>query len=118
MTWIGFLAFLKKNWRWIATLIGIIIVVVILVFAYRGCNPKVVTFNEQEINKAQQAIRQQDEKAMREVLEQSDKRVAEADAKIRQAEANTALITPVPPQDYSGASAEELQAEIDKRFPK
>jgi uncharacterized membrane protein len=102
---IGF--FLWDNWKLV---LGAIVLLVIVVFVYRACSrpPKL---NEAEIQKGEQAVKERNDKALKEILAASDVREQGIDNSIQQAEDATEKAK----RNYEGWSNEDLAAELERR---
>lgn len=95
----------------IAIAVLCLIIVLLFIVQIKGCFTKEPKLDEAEIQKAQQAIEQKNNKQLRQILEQSDARVAEIEKSVNQAEANTKKAV----NNYDNMNTSELSAEIEKR---
>src|SRR5690348_5299871 len=73
------------QWTWplkLASVLGFALIVLIIFIGIRGCGKPAPKFNQQEIQKAQQAIADNDRRTQVEILANSDGRVANIDANV------------------------------------
>jgi hypothetical protein len=107
MTFLAIWAIVKKFWAPI--LLGLVILIT-CIFVFRACNkpPKI---NEQEIQKAEEAVKTRNDKALKEILAQSDVREQGIDNSVKAAEEATEKAK----QNYDGWTTDELAAELEKR---
>jgi hypothetical protein len=105
-----FLAFIVARWRLFAAIGAGLVLVLLLVFAYKGCKsePKL---NQKEIIEAQQAIEKQERQKMIEILAESEAREQGIDNSIKAAEQATEAAK----QNYTGKSNQELADELNRR---
>jgi ABC-type protease/lipase transport system fused ATPase/permease subunit len=105
-----FLAFIVARWRLFAAIAGGLVLVLLLVFAYKGCKsePKL---NQKEIIEAQQAIEKQERQKMIEILAESEAREQGIDNSIKAAEQATEAAK----QNYTSKSNQELADELNRR---
>lgn len=99
--------FVIDNWK---VVLPVVLVLVASIWLYRACSrpPKL---DEKAIQKAQQAIAEQDRKAMVEILAESDTKEAEIDSNLKQIE----LDREAAKKNYTGLSNEQLGAELERR---
>lgn len=102
--------FVVAKWRLFAVLAGILLLVVLIALASRACRSQPKLDHEQ-IQKAQQAIREQDRKEMIQVLAESDAREQAIDNSIKAAEQATEDAK----QNYTGLTNDELADELNRR---
>lgn len=95
----------------IASAVLALLVVCFTVVSIKGCFTRTPKLDEVEIQKAQQAIAEKNNKQLRQILEQSDARVAEVEKNVNQAETNTKKAV----RNYDNMNISELAAEIEKR---
>jgi ABC-type multidrug transport system fused ATPase/permease subunit len=102
--------FLYDNWRIVLIAVGGLLLILLLVFAYKGCKsePKL---NQKEIIEAQQAIEKQERQKMIEILAESEAREQGIDNSIKAAEQATEAAK----QNYTGKSNQELADELNRR---
>lgn len=91
--------------------IGALVLVIFFIVQIKSCLTKEPQLDEAEIQKAQQAIEQKNNKQLRQILEQSDNRVAEIEQSVNQAEANTKKAV----KNYDNMNTSQLAEEIEKR---
>lgn len=106
------------QWSWPLKLASVLVVCIffgLLAGTLKSCGRVAPTLNEQEIQRAQQAIAEQDRREMIDVLAQSDAKEAAADATA--IDANTATVNAIAQSKkrWSEASNEELAAELERR---
>ena len=101
--------FLKRNWHF-AVPVLLIVIVLVWVGIGRACKttPKL---DEKQIQRAEAAKKQQNDAALKEILAESDTRIDNIDAGLKQAEENTRKAV----KNYDGMTFDELAAEIERR---
>jgi len=106
---VGF--FIIDNWR--VVLIGLAILVVIIAsgLTYRWCGNRKAKLNEQQIQKAQDAIKTRNDEKLKQILAEADTAEENIDAGIKQAEINTANAK----KKYDHLSSDELAQELENR---
>lgn len=102
-----------NQWTWQLKLVpvAIVLVLVLIVVGYQACKPGPAKLDEGQIQKAEQAIKTRNDAALKTILAESDTRVENIDAGIKQAEENTRQAV----KKYDGFSLDELAAEIERR---
>ena len=90
---------------------AVVFLVIVFGLIFRSCN-KPPKLDQKEIQKAQQAIQEQDRKVMVEILTNSTVREQAIDSNIKQAEEATEAAK----RDYSKLSNDELAAELERRL--
>lgn len=100
-----------------AILIGLAIFafVVFSVMVYRGCSSRGAKLNEAEIQRGQQAVKDANDKELREILAASDAREAVIDSTVANAERDKVNAIHESRKKWEAANREELQAEFDRR---
>lgn len=115
---VGLLFFLKRvgffiidNWR--IVLIGLAILAVIIAsgLTYRWCGNRKARLNEEQIQKAQEAIKTRNDEKLKQILAEADTAEDNIDANIKQAEQRTADAK----KSYEGWSTDELAKELESR---
>lgn len=108
----------SKVQRWVMVSFLVLIGVGVLMFGLwmRSCLTKKPKLDEAAIQKAQQAIAEQDEKKMREVLIESDRQEAEADNTSIEAKANTINAIHESKHKWANATDEDLKKELLRRM--
>ena len=115
---VGLLFFLKRvgffiidNWR--IVLIGLAILAVIIAsgLTYRWCGSRKARLNEQQIQKAQEAIKTRNDEKLKQILAEADTAEDNIDANIKQAEENTRNAK----KKYDHLSSDELAKELESR---
>jgi uncharacterized membrane protein len=106
---IGF--FIIDNWR--VVLIGLAILTVIIAsgLTYRWCGNRKAKLNEQQIQKAQDAVKTRNDEKLKQILAEADTAEENIDAGIKQAEINTANAK----KKYDHLSSDELAKELENR---
>ena len=99
--------FCIDNWK---VVLPAVVLLIGVIWLYRACNrpPKL---DEKAIQKAQQAIAENDRKKMLEVLAESDTAEDAIDSNIKQIE----LDREAAKKNYTGLSNDELAAELERR---
>lgn len=99
------------KWARRVVLFVIIAVLIIAGLWIRSCVNKPPRLNEQQIQKAQQAIAKQEREEMLEVLAESDTAEDAIDSSLKQIEIDKEAAK----RSYSGFSNDELAAELERR---
>jgi uncharacterized protein YpuA (DUF1002 family) len=103
------------GWIWAhrrLVLIGVAVLMLLMLLLWvRSCLNRPAKLDLQEIQKAQQAIRENDRQEMVEILAASDVREQGIDNSILQAEESTRQAK----KNYTGLSNDELAAELERR---
>lgn len=96
------------------TLAGILLFALV-VMAYRGCKSSPPKLDEAEIQKAEQAIKDRNDKELREILAASDAREAVIDSNVANAERDKIQNLHEARKKWANANISELQAEFERR---
>lgn len=111
ITWVAFVALVKKHWRKILIGLGIIVILSLVISVYQSCKPE-PKIDEKGIQEAIVAIEQKNDKKLREIL-------AESDARVEAAESNTNVareqVKEAAQRDYGHMTTQELADEIERR---
>jgi hypothetical protein len=99
--------FVTDNWK---VVLPAVLVLVAVVFVFRACN-KPPKLDEKQIQKAEQAVKERNDKALKEILADSDTRIDNIDANIKLAEERTRQAE----RSYEGMSVDQLAEEIERR---
>ena len=106
-----------NQWTWPIKLVSAVVLLALLLLPLllmRGCS-KPPKLNEQEIQKGEQAVKANNDAALKEVLVESDVRVATVDANVAYAE-NVAINARAESREkWDNANRDELQAEFNNR---
>lgn len=102
--------FVSLYWRYFATGLAVLVLLVAVVFTYRSCS-KPAKLDEAAIQKAQNAIAENDRRKMIEVLAESDTKEAEIDSTIKQIEIDRERAK----KNYIDKTNAELAAELERR---
>ena len=95
----------------------IFLVLYFLIFfglVYRSCN-KPPKLNEAEIQKGEQAVKERNDKELRDILTNSDIREAQIDANVAYAENKTVQVQHESKEKYRNMNTDDLAAELEKR---
>jgi signal transduction histidine kinase len=106
---------LAKRWARravLALIVSVLLVVVIL--AFRGCGRSSPKLNEAEIQRGEQAVREQNRKELEEILTAAEVREAEIAGEVANSKAATVNAIHEARGKYSAMSIEELQAEFER----
>lgn len=121
MTWAGITFFAKRvwyfvydNWKVLAIVAGILLVVVLSAVAFRSCGRKPTKLNEAEIQRGEQAIKEQNKQELVEILAKAEVREQAIDANVANGRVATINAVKEARDKYSDMSIEELQAEFGK----
>jgi len=101
-----------QKWMSIGVIVLLLVVLVTLGLFLRSCLNRKPKLDEQAIQKAQNAIAENDRKQMLEVLAESDTKEAEIDSTIKQIEMDREAAK----KSYADKSNEELAAELERRL--
>lgn len=107
---IGF--FILDNWK---IVLAVLAVLTITIVVYRACRPGPPKLDERAIQKAQQAIAENDRKAMTEVLVESEVAEKAIDQNLANAENEKLKALAEARQKAAGMTNEELAAELERR---
>lgn len=105
------IGWIVAHWRLVAGAAAVLVLVIGIALILRACN-KPPKLDLEEIQKAQQAIREQDRKEMIEILSNSAVQEQGIDNSVKAAEEATAKAK----RDYSKLSNDELAQELEKRL--
>lgn len=81
----------------------------------RGCLSPKAKLNEKEIQAGEQAVKDRNDKELKEILAAADAREAQIDANVSNAEAQTEKVREAAKEKYNGMTVDELAAELEKR---
>lgn len=98
------------HWKWLLYAAAGIVLFIVIVIAFKSCGSK-PKLNEKEIQRAEQAVKERNDKVLKEILAESDTRVDAIDSNIKQVEQNTRDAV----KSYEGYTVDELAAEIERR---
>lgn len=104
-----------SHWRPVAIGAAIAVIAIASILFVRSCGKRAVKLDEAAIQKAQQAIAERDQKAMVEVLAESDANEAVADATSVNANVIKVNALKESRDKWNNASLEEMQAELERR---
>lgn len=97
-------------------LIGLFLIVIfILIMQARSCFRPAGRLNEEEIQKGEQAIRERNEKELRNILTNTDVRAAEINENAAYAETERLKVAANSRAKWSNANIEELRQEFERR---
>lgn len=102
--------FVSLYWRYFATGLAVLVLLVAVVFTYRSCS-RPAKLDEAAIQKAQDAIAENDRRKMIEVLAESDTKEAEIDSTLKQIEIDRERAK----KNYIDKTNAELAAELERR---
>ena len=94
-------------------LIGLLILISGLTI--RSCLSPTPKLDERQIEQAQTAVAEKNEKAMRKILVESDLRLKEIEANVNRVENNTKRTIEESRRKYAEMSVDELAAELERR---
>lgn len=103
--------FVVDHWKWF---LGVFVVLLIVVTVFRSCGSKPAKLNEAEIQRGEQAIKEQNRKELVEILTAAEVREKAIDANVASAKAETLNAFEAARSKYRGMSIDELQAEFDR----
>lgn len=108
---------LQKAQRYVIYGVMVLLAVVVLVLAVsvRSCLKKPAKLNEVEIQRGEQAVKEQNDKELKEILINSDAREKIADATAANGTADKEAIVEESRRTWGNANRSELQAEFDRR---
>lgn len=114
----GILFFLKRvgffiidNWRIVLIGVALLAVIIVAGLTYRWCGNRKARLNEQQIQKAQDAIKTKNDEKLKQILAEADTAEENIDANIKQAEENTRNAK----KKYDHLSSDELAKELESR---
>jgi len=114
----GFLFLLKRivwffwdNKRYLAILLAIIALIIAIAFTYSWCGKRKARLNEEQIQKAQQAIESRNDEKLKQILAEADTADDNIDAGLKQAEENVKNAK----KKYDHLSSDELAKELESR---
>jgi F0F1-type ATP synthase epsilon subunit len=102
--------------RQLVLYIGLVVLIFIAALCVRFCGRSTPQLNQKEIIAAQEAIAEQDEKKMVEVLVSSDVREQQIDANVAEGRKQTVDAANESRDKWQNASREEVQAELCRRY--
>lgn len=102
--------FVSLYWRYFATGLAVLVLLIAIVFTYRSCS-RPAKLDEAAIQKAQNAIAENDRRKMIEVLAEIDTKEAEIDSTIKQIEMDRERAK----KNYIDKTNAELAAELERR---
>ena len=102
--------FVSLYWRYFATGLAVLVLLIAIVATYRSCS-RPAKLDEAAIQKAQNAIAENDRRKMIEVLAESDTKEAEIDSTIKQIEMDRERAK----KNYIDKTNAELAAELERR---
>lgn len=102
------------HWRIVAGAVAVFILVIGFGLVYRACN-KPPKLNEAEIQKGEQAVKDRNDAALKEILVQSDVREAEIVANVANAEVEKVNAIQEAREKYANMNTSDLAAELEKR---
>lgn len=108
---LGFVA-AHKRWFVIGGLVAVLIVSIVII---RRCGSRPSKLNEVEIQRGEQAVKEQNDKELREILINSEAREKIADETAANGTANKEAIVEESKKVWANANRDELQAEFDRR---
>ncbi len=106
--------FVKDNWRSVAAVVGTIFLLILVVTVFRSCGSKPAKLNEAEIQRGEQAIKEQNRKELVEILTAAEVREKAIDANLANAKADTLNSFEAARTRYGQMSIDELQTEFDR----
>lgn len=118
----GILFFLKRifyfvidNWRLVAAVTGIVLVVALTIGFLRGCGSNKPKLDERSIQEAQIAIEQRNEQKLKEILVNSDVREQQIDANVANGRVATLEAAAEAKKRYEAMTFDELAKELEAR---
>lgn len=99
------------NKRLVAYIAGFLVLALVIIFVWRACRPGPPKLDEKQIQKYEQAVKERNDKALKEILAESDVRVQGIDNSIKASEEATEKAK----RSYEGWSTDELAAELERR---
>lgn len=99
---------------WAVVVIGLLFVL-ILVLSVRSCFNKPPKLNEAEIQKGEQAVKDRNDKVLKEILTNSDVQEAKINANISNSEADTVNAIKEAKEKYANMNTSDLAAELERR---
>lgn len=106
---VGF--FIIDNWRVVVTGLAILVIIIAAGLTYRWCGVRKARLNEQQIQKAEEAVKTRNDEKLKQILAEADTAEDNIDAGIKQAELNTANAK----KKYDHLSSDELAKELEAR---
>lgn len=112
---------IKRLWNtytWQPKLIALgvlLVLILVVVFSFKGCGKSAPKLNEQEIQKGEQAVKERNDKELRQILTSSDVREAEIEANVANAKAETVNAIADAKAKYANMNTDELAAELERR---
>ena len=102
------------RWRIFAVAAGLIVIIIIGGLVFRACKPK-AKLNESEIQKGEQAVKERNDKELREILANVDAREEVIAGNVANAERETEKAKEESKKKYEAMNTDELAAELEKR---
>lgn len=106
--------FVVDHWKIVIPAVLAFIVFAWVLWSF-ACNRPGAKLNEAEIQKAEQAIKERNDKELREILAASDAREAVIDSNVANAERDKVNALHEARKKYEGMTPEELAAELERR---
>ena len=104
--------FAYDNWKVVLPAVALLVAVI---WFYGWCGRGQARLDQQEIIKAQQAIRENDRKEMIEILVNSDVREKQIDANVANGRTQVMEAANTSRKEHAGKSNEDLAAELERR---
>lgn len=102
------------HWRLVAGVVGVFLLVIVVAIAFRSCN-KPPKLDEAEIQKGEQAVRERNDKVLREILTNSLVEEKQIEANVTNAKAETVNAIAEAKEKYSNMNTNDLAAELERR---
>jgi len=108
---------LQKAQRAVVIAFIVIGLVLILIFGLwmKSCFTKTPKLNEAEIQKGEQAVKERNDAALKEILVQSDVREAQIEANVSNARAETVNAIAEAKEKYANMNTSQLAEELERR---
>lgn len=100
--------------RVVLTVAAIIVLLIVVSMIYKACN-KPPHLDEKAIQKAEQAVKERNDAALKEILAESDVKEAQIDANVANASLQTVKAVDEAKKKYQEMTTDELAAEIERR---
>lgn len=110
LTLLNIYGFVKLHARYFGIGLAVLVLLIAIVFTYRSCS-RPAKLDEAAIQKAQNAIAENDRRKMIEVLAESDTKEAEIDSTLKQIEIDRERAK----KNYIDKTNAELAAELERR---
>lgn len=108
------IGFIYAHWRVFAILAAALLLTGV-VLGVRSCMKPVPKLDDAEIQKGEQAVKERNDKELREILTNSDIREAQIDANVAYAENKTVQVQHESKEKYRNMNTDDLAAELEKR---